>query len=272
MSKVGDQTAYQITCKMNYLTAWNFIKALKEKLVAQPDATIIFVTDGEKSFVDPIRSFFPDAVHIRQFHSENSRGIVYVHFPYNDKIYTLRCLWDIVVEMGTVNHRALRMRKWRKLNEKKKEVEKTSEKTKLFDGVIIWENIVYEPRGVRRKISKNATVSGAMMKKEEKQNHRVKQRNETLNSTDILALADSKSEAGNCTETKNLKYIAPVTARPKRIFEDSVEKAMQNPIATYVITILTAVFGGLYITSNAVESLFNVKPALKYHRTVKYNI
>ncbi|KXA98212.1 hypothetical protein AKJ40_04885 [candidate division MSBL1 archaeon SCGC-AAA259M10] len=47
---------------------------------------VVFVTEGEVSWVDPIESFLPEAVHVRQFHSENCRGLIYVHllqvFPF----------------------------------------------------------------------------------------------------------------------------------------------------------------------------------------------
>ncbi len=65
MSKVGDEVAYQVCPTMNYMTAWNFVKGLKERLETSDDATVVFVTDGGLAWLDPVQSFFPDAVHIR---------------------------------------------------------------------------------------------------------------------------------------------------------------------------------------------------------------
>lgn len=262
MSKVGGSIAYQVACSMNYLTAWNFVRALKERLVVRPNAIIVFVTDGEKAWVDPIRAFFPGAIHIRQFHSNTSRGLIYIHFPYEGKLYTLRCLWDAVLENGKAAEEVLRMRQRRKLEEPKKEMDRTE----LFEGIILWEGIVYEPRGVRRK--KGATVSGAMNEKE--------------SSTLVIAEGDKFSDVigarlevcgilvkSYCSELSDLEGIASNTDGAKRIFKGSMEEAFQLPMVEHAFSLLVQVFGGLYITSNAVECLFNVKLALRYHRTVK---
>jgi hypothetical protein len=163
ISRVGDSVAYQVTCAMNHMTAWNFVRVLKERLVLNLNSKVVFVADGEKAWVDPIRRFFPEAIHIRQFHSENSLGLVYVHFPYEGKLYTVRFLWDTVSQKGEPNEKALKMRKWRKLGFKN-----SPDRTELFDGVIVWAGIAYEPRGTRRK--RGATVSGAMSERNKGKN------------------------------------------------------------------------------------------------------
>lgn len=53
---------------------------------------IVFLTDGEVCFVDSIKHFFPNAIHIRQFHSASCKGIIYIHFTQNQKEFTIRCL------------------------------------------------------------------------------------------------------------------------------------------------------------------------------------
>ncbi|MFQ5816328.1 MAG: WYL domain-containing protein, partial [Candidatus Hydrothermarchaeaceae archaeon] len=264
MSRVGESIAYQVCSAMNYLTAWNFVRALKERLVLKPGALVVFVTDGEKAWVDPIRSFFPEAVHIRQFHSESSRGLVYLHFPYGGKLYTLRCLWDAVLESGVPSDDVLRMRRRRKLEKSKKE--KKADRTELYDGVILWEGVVYEPRGVRKK--KGATVSGAM-KKEENLNPAIASGNEPPDAAGS-GIGGSETFKKACRDERDDRgSIAPATVGAKRIFQGGIEDAFQIPAVEYAYSILVHVFGGLYITSNAVECLFNVKPGLRYHRTVK---
>ena len=59
MARVGGSIAYQVCCSVNYLTAWSFIQALKQRLVLKPGAALVFVTDGEAAWIDPIRRFFP---------------------------------------------------------------------------------------------------------------------------------------------------------------------------------------------------------------------
>jgi hypothetical protein len=186
-----------------------------------------------------------------------------MHFPYEGKLYTLRCLWDAVLENGRASEEVLRMRQRRKLDEPRKE---EMDRTELFEGIILWEGIVYESRGVRRK--KGATASGAM--------------NERESSTPVIAQGDEFSDVidarvegcetlakSYCKELGDLEGIAPNTDGARRIFKGSMEEAFQLPVVEHAFSILVQVFGGLYITSNAVECLFNVKPTLRYHRTVK---
>lgn len=265
MSRVGDDIAYQVCCSMNYLTAWNFVKGLREKLNVKDDATVIFVTDGEVAWIGPIRSFFPDAVHVRQFHSENCKGLVYVHIPYGGKVYTTRFRWDVVLDEDKPSDEALRMRQRRKLERSARS--KGVGWTELSDEIIVWEGTVKHPRGARRK-SGGATVAGAM--EGENGDHGLEENRE--NSGSEGSLDDSEQFEG--TSDKGLRgrgrrIIAPNTDGPKRIFRGELEDALEIPVVRQAFSILAAVFGGLYITSNAAESLFNVKPALKSHRTVK---
>jgi hypothetical protein len=259
MSKVDRSIAYQVCCSMNYMSAWNFVRALKEKLVLKPNATVVFVTDGESAWVDPVRAFFPEAVHIRQFHSENSLGLVYVHFPFENKLYTLRCLWSAVLEKGEANEKVLKMRMRRKLESAKK----SFDRTKLFDGVILWEGVVREPRGARRK--RSATVSGAMSWENDR-------KPEVSAGNGSPRALDAEIEGfGTFTEVchDDDEDIAPRTDGARRVFKGNLEDAIRIPAVKCAYSILVLVFGGLYITSNAVECLFSIKPALKYHRTVK---
>jgi hypothetical protein len=48
------------------------------------------INKSRSALVDPIRVFFPKAIHIRQFHGEASLGLVYVHFPFRNKLCTPR--------------------------------------------------------------------------------------------------------------------------------------------------------------------------------------
>jgi len=255
MSRIGEKVAYQVCCAMNYLTAWNFIRMVKTRLKVKPGTTVVFVTDGEYAWVDPIRAFFPDAVHIRQFHSETSRGVVYTHFRYEDKLYTLRTLWDVVLSEGDAGKEALRMRRRRKELEKAKE-KKAKERTELLPGIVLWEGTVYMPRGTRRKLNRaGATVSGVM------RGDNVNATGEVGRSPDLDSLKDQ--------ETFTNRWVAPATDGVKRIFKGSVEEGLQIPSVRYAHSIFVRIFGGMYITSNVAESLFTVKPALRYHRTVK---
>jgi hypothetical protein len=264
MSRIGGKVAYQVCCAMNYLTAWNFIRMVKTRLKVKPNTTVVFVTDGECAWVDPVRTFFPDAVHIRQFHSEASRGIVYIHFRYEGKPYTLRTLWDVVLSEGDAGKEALRMRRRRKELEKAKE-----ERTELFPGLVLWEGTVYMPRGTRRKLNRaGATVSGVM--EGEAKGAAVSGVMES-NNVNVTGEVGISSYIDNLKDQKTFtdRWIAPATDGVKRIFKGSVEEGLKIPSVRYAHSILVRVFGGMYITSNIAESLFTVKPAFRYHRTMK---
>ena len=269
ISRVGDTIAYQVACAMNYLTAWNFVRALKERLVLNAGTRVIFVTDGEKAWVAPIRRFFPEAIHIRQFHSESSLGLVYVHLQHGGKLHTVRFPWDAVLEDGEPNEEALRMRKWRKLESKDRSEKTELDRTELFDGVIVWEGIVYEPRGTRRKIG--ATVSGAMGERTGGENRESRAPvGDGVSGTVGAEISGFEMLAEICDDRIGGDGdIAPRTDGARRIFKGSLEDAMRIPVVEHAYSILSDVFGGLYVTSNAVECLFNVKSSLRYHRTVK---
>ena len=268
-SRVGGTIAYKVSCAMNYLTAWNFARALKERLVLNPSTKVIFVTDGEKVWVAPIRRFFPEAIHIRQFHSESSLGLVYVHLPHGEKLYTVRFLWDAVLEDGEPNEEALRMRKWRKLVSKNQSEKTELDRTELFDGVIVWEGIVYEPRGTRRKIG--ATVSGVIGGRAEVENRESRAPvGDEVSSAAGAEISGFEMLAKICGDRIGEdEDIAPRTDGVRRIFKGSLEDAMRIPVVEHAYSVLSNVFGGMYVTSNAVECLFNVKSSLRYHRTVK---
>ncbi|HIH97363.1 MAG TPA: hypothetical protein HA348_07845 [Thermoplasmata archaeon] len=230
---------------------------MKARLKVKPSTTVVFVTDGESAWVDPIRTFFPDAVHIRQFHSDASLGIVYVHFRYENKLYTPRTTWDVALSEGDADKEALRMRRRRK--ELKEDKKKAKEKrTELFRGLILWEGSVYTPRGTRRRIkrTRGATVSGVMGGVET---------SGTKGKIEPLSKPEDSEEQNHYAK----RWITPASDGVKEIFKGTVEKGLQIPSVKYAHSILVRVFGGLYITSNVAECLFTVKPALRYHRTVK---
>ncbi|KXB05314.1 hypothetical protein AKJ49_01055 [candidate division MSBL1 archaeon SCGC-AAA382A03] len=264
MSKVGEDVAYDVCPTMNYMTAWNFVKGLKEKLETSDDATVVFVTDGGMAWLDPVQSFFPDAVHVRQFHSKNSRGIIYVHLRHDGKPYTVRFPWDVVLEKGEPTDDAQRMRKRRKLEESSRS---EGERTELSKDIIVWEGIAKYPRGRRNK-DEGATVAEAMDEDEEPEEvEDLQEEKDSEDSQDDSEKFEDTSEEDADTEER--RVIASGTDTPKRIFKGKLEEAMEIPPVQRAFSILKKVFSGHYITSNTAEALFNVKPPLKAHRTMK---
>ncbi|KXA96567.1 hypothetical protein AKJ38_03040, partial [candidate division MSBL1 archaeon SCGC-AAA259I14] len=264
MSKVGDKVAYQVCPTMNYMTAWNFVKGVKKRLETSDDATVVFVTDGGLAWLGPLQSLFPDAVHIRQFHSKNSRGIIYVHLRNDGKPYTVRFPWDVVLEKGEASDDAQRMRKRRKLEESSRS---EGERTELSKDIIVWEGIVKYPRGRRNK-DEGVTVAEAMDGDEEPdETENLQEKEDSEEPQDDSDESEETSEKDG--DERKRMVIASGTATPERIFKGSLEEAKKHPPVKRAFSILKDIFGGHYITSNTAESLFNVKPPLKAHRTMK---
>ncbi|MFV2014300.1 MAG: hypothetical protein ACC656_02640, partial [Candidatus Heimdallarchaeota archaeon] len=63
------------------------------------DGQVVFITDGEYGWLDPLRTTFPDLIHIRQFHKKSILGFVFVHFMHDNIEHTLKCRWDLVKEV-----------------------------------------------------------------------------------------------------------------------------------------------------------------------------
>ena len=293
MSRIGGSIAYQVCCTMNYMTAWNFVRGLKKRLEVGEDATLVFVTDGEAAWIDPIRSFFPDAVHVRQFHSKNCKGLIYVHLPYpgnqghqgyQGNTYTVRLRWDAVLGEGEANREAVRMRRRRKL-ERSVNAESRGDRTELSDEIIVWEGIAKYPRGTRSKEGKGeeATVAGAIDEMdEENQGNPGNQGQEPGEERGEKGFEDLYHDSERFEEgseegvgedksrgSRGSRSIASGSDGAKRIFRGKLEDGLRIPVVRSAFTILAALFGGLYISSNIAESLFNIKPALRSHRTVK---
>ncbi len=266
MSKIGGEVAYKVCPTMNWMTGWNFVKGLKERLEADDDATVVFITDGGKAWLDPIQSFFPEAVHVRQFHSENSRGIIYVHLRHQEEPYTVRFPWDVVLDKGVTSKDAQRMRKRRKLGKTKRKSSR-EDMAELSDDIIVWEGIVKHPRG-RRKKDKGVTVAEAMNgEKESDGSEDFQEEKDSEGAKDDSEGSEETSEKK--VEKEERRVIASGTDTPKRIFKGKLEEAKEIPPVKRAFSILKEVFGGHYITSNTAEALFNVKPPLKAHRTMK---
>lgn len=234
LAKVKDKVIFNVITTSNHLSAHQLLASIKNKIQISNKTKLVFVTDGEICFVDSIKQFFPDAIHIRQFHNKSCKGIIYIHLKYRKEVYTVRCLWDIVLNEGTPSKNVLQKRIQRaKKKIIRKEYETIMKYSKLNTDIMVWKGTVYEPRGARRKL-------GVKIK---------------LKSQDI--------------KKKNEFYTSTNDA-PKLIFKGKVEEAMEMPIFRYCFKILKKIFGGLYITSNVVENVFNIKSKLKAHRAMKF--
>jgi len=278
LAKINDQLIWKIVCGANRLTIWDFIKTIKDTIEQSQmgkgenkkddDMKYIFITDGETSFVDPIGAFFPKSIHIRQFHKEELRGLIYVHFPGNIEInsegeeqiqrYTISCPWDIVLAEGEANSRTFDQRRRRKQMQKDTGTEKTEQHQ--WD-IKLWSYVKYI---YRLPSNTEKTDKVARPKVDEKCESEMGE----VESKDAEEEADDKSQKSKSTygHARKKKSKEP---KQKPIVFNSLSDAKENPFFLQIFGILVMVFGGLYIQSNNVENGFNVKVALKPHRAMK---
>lgn len=234
LAKVDDKIIFEVVTTSNHLSAHQLLAAVKDRLKIHAKTKLVFVTDGEKCFVDTIRHFFPEAIHVRQFHKKSCKGMIYTHLMYEGKEYTIRCLWDAVLNEGTPSKAVLRKREQRAANKlMRKETANKIEYTELSKETMVWMGTVYEPRGVRRRLPKDR------QKRKSKAQSR-------------------KRENTSPSDT------------PQLIFKGPLEKAKKLAVFERCFATLKKVFGGLHITSNVVENVFNVKTKFRPHRTMKF--
>ena len=233
LAKINGQIIFEIVTHSNYLSTNSLISSIKARLNLSEKTRVVFVSDGERCYVDSIKHYFPNAIHIRQFHKQSCRGIIYVHFRYKKQEYTIRCLWDCVLDEGKPSKDVV---KQRELKAKKKICDKERKKelvySNLSEDVMVWKGTVYLPRGVRRLLKGR--------RKQECAVYRSEKRNTSSHDT------------------------------PELIFKGKFEDAKKLDVFRFCLKLLKKIFGGLYITSNVVETIFNVKNKFANHKTMKF--
>jgi len=157
LAKIGENIIFDIVSTSNYLSSHELVSTIQKKFEISKNTQIVFITDGETCFVDSIRLYFPNAIHIRQFHSQSCKGIIYIHFRENNVDYTLRCLWDAVLDEGVPTRKVIKQREF-KANKKINEKERKNKirYSELSTDVILWKGVVKSPRGTRRILKKKS--------------------------------------------------------------------------------------------------------------------
>ena len=69
----------------NTLTIRSLLERIRKSL--PEGATLVVVTDGKADYIDPVRSVFPDCIHVRHFHKTWDEVIV--HYPLRGRVYSL---------------------------------------------------------------------------------------------------------------------------------------------------------------------------------------
>ncbi len=232
LAKIEDNIMFEIVSHSNHLSTHQLISSIKDRLNISENTQIIFVTDGERCFVDSIKHYFPNTIHIRQFHKKSCKGMIYIHFKYDKKEYTLRCLWDAVLNDGIPSKKVIKQREFKASKRiDNKERKREIQYSELSKDVMLWEGTVYLPRGSRRILNKKINIKSTF---------------------------NGKTKNTSTGDTSKL------------IFRGNIEDVKKIDITQRCFHVLKKIFGGLYITSNIVETIFNVKAKLSPHRVMKY--
>jgi len=99
---INEQPSLLISVGESYMQAYSILntlrKALEEKTCLE-NKVIVVITDGSQAYPTAIREVFPTAIHVRQIHDKEERGIVLVHFSVpSGHEYTIRMRWDAFSE------------------------------------------------------------------------------------------------------------------------------------------------------------------------------
>lgn len=232
MAKINGEIIFNIEVASNYLTTHKFLATIKKKWGISDDRKLMIISDGERCFVDTVRELFPNCIHVRQFHKESSKGIVYIHLRYYSKLYTIRILWDAVLNESEPSKQVKKMRKYR-AKMALESPEKKKRYSELSKDVMVWQGTVYQPRGYRKRI-------------------------------------DGKKKERPKQKARQSPFITTRGDAPKVIFCGPIEEAKKIKVVQCCFSYLKKEFSGRYITSNAIETMFNVKSKLYNHRTMKF--
>ncbi len=96
-TEINGEVVWYMYHSPNSIVAGSMVKDLEKEISKQGfEGQIVFITDGELCWLDPIRDTFTNAIHIRQFHKKSILGTVFIHFMHNGQEHTLKCRWDLV--------------------------------------------------------------------------------------------------------------------------------------------------------------------------------
>jgi len=81
----------------NAVTITSFLEALK-KSVPQ-ESTLVITTDGNPAYIDPVRSVFPEAIHVRHFHKDWNQAAI--HYSQRGQIHSIHGTIDMLKKRNT---------------------------------------------------------------------------------------------------------------------------------------------------------------------------
>jgi transposase-like protein len=210
-----------------------FIRLLKEEGLYQNNRKnqySIFLVDGLEGFLEVWAEEVPEAILVRQFHSDRARGLVMCHWFYKGKEYSCQVPWHLLLHEGKASEKAQKKRKLRRSWDRKPRACRTIPKE-----VRIWENRRTKVYISRPRKSRDTSV-------------------DTMESDDRSTTKTKGGQDENGDPTNRCTK-GPLKAGPpaKLIFSGPPVEAMKLAPFKFLYHKLKARFAGIYITTNMVE-------------------
>jgi transposase-like protein len=210
-----------------------FIRFLKEEELYQRRRRknfSIFLVDGAQGFLEIWAEEVPEAILVRQIHSEKGRGLVLCHWFYKGKEYTSQIPWNLLLHEGTAGKRTQNKRKRRHSLGRRPRASRSIPKE-----IRIWENrrtSLYLPRPRKSRDAKRNKPE----------------------SDDPVTMPANGIPDGEKNPTDRCVKIKPKAGLPaKLIFVGPASDAKKLPSFRFLYEKLRTRFAGIYITTNNVE-------------------
>ena len=219
----------------NFLTLNSALTAVRDAIGNVDGKKILVITDGYEAYVDAVFTVFPNAIHVRQFHSK--RGVVYIHFIEGGERRTIVLRWDAFLESsGNVSENTIRKRKWsEKIRKRDNRIPQWVDRVRKIDTPLESSDTVYYYSGFKK--------------------HPVRRRSRI-----------GRRWCRSKSKTKRVRRKPKIKLLFKGKLSGLVEKF---EAAGEVIDTVRNVFAGRYITSNLAEYVFQFKPWLKTKHGLK---
>ncbi len=313
-TEIDGEIVWYLYQSPNSVVAEVLIRDVKTEIQKQGfEGQIIFVTDGEKGWLNPIRNTFENAIHIRQFHKKTLLGTVFVHFMHEGKEHTLKCQWDLVKDKvfvlptenqdqtdkkliekrldnssiseifdercSQISNSTTSQRKWRKSNREKVidyQSPSVVDNDDINEGqyqITLYSTRVWTSRGTRTKTSRKGQSNG--VKGTTDTNIDIPRPKVEVQDTEGRYLLKSKNiKDGDIREgndgNSGLKKRGRKSYKSSILFKGHIKDGIdQFPWLGGIYTVIVAIFGGLFITSNRAEYPFGIKHKLSHHKSSK---
>lgn len=273
IAKVEEQIFWRCATAEDSETIRKMLLELKEVISVK---NLIFVTDGLTSYIKPIAELFPEAIHVRHFHS--TWEDILIHFKQGNGRFTLHTKSDILIHSGC---KEISLWKGIKtyLNRKSKKRYKQA-KNPLKELLVVRDQIKMLSRWDGRLMQKlscwlskvsDAIIDGRLPPETEQiVKDEIKPMEMPLKFRERVRIRMEGFESRIKNKERKYRLITKSETVEMLAKGDLGDVANKFPFVKGVFDILKQEFDGKHITSNPVEGAHSLfLPYLHTHRTVK---